>query len=437
MITKTPAMATTEPAPLWLQRSYLLLFAALPWSVELPIGAWQMDIPAEPLMALLGIGLGWQVCRKPAYFYKKIFTRPVLLWSLAWLCWMAASASRSSMPIVSWKYWIVECGHWWVFAVGLAAWPMMWGQLARAFAYSMAGLIVYTLAHHAQYHFRADQSLLAPMPFFPEHTTYAAALAMSGWILFAEQNSAKNKTVFFVLASLFAVGLWLSHCRAAWVSVAVAAGLAGFIHTWQRRRMMWILAMVSMLSGIFFFRKIIFEKIKTATAHDVSTLERLNRYACAARMAAKHPLTGFGPGTFQFQYLPYQRPEEMTRISLRSPLSGHKPETFGRGGGAHSELGQAWADTGWPGLLLWLSWALAVFLAILPSPSRFLKPKGALAASFPSITLRFAILLSLATFFLHGLINDLLHDSCIAAWVWGQLGVSAGWGFEERATPLL
>ena len=49
---------------------------------------------------------------------------------------------------------------------------------------------------------------------------------------------------------------------------------------------------------------------------DVSNLERLNRYSCAWRMFQDRPITGFGAGTFPIAFLPYQRQEEMTRISV-------------------------------------------------------------------------------------------------------------------------
>ena len=159
--------------------AYCLLFAALPWSVGLPLGTVELDFPAEPLMVVLGVALAAHFARNPRLLLHLLCSGPLLPLSAAWLGWMAWCAAGSSMPLVSWKYWLVEAGHWWVFAVGMALWPGLWRDLVRFFALSMGGVVVYTMAHHAQYSFRADQALLSPMPFFEEHTVYAAAVVFA------------------------------------------------------------------------------------------------------------------------------------------------------------------------------------------------------------------------------------------------------------------
>jgi O-antigen ligase len=89
---------------------------------------------------------------------------------------------------------------------------------------------------------------------------------------------------------------------------------------------------------------------------DVSNLERINRYRCAWRMFLDRPFFGFGPGTFAQAYLPYQKPEEMTRLSVTSTrASDGKAHPSGHGGGAHSEYFQALAELGLMGLVLWVS----------------------------------------------------------------------------------
>jgi O-antigen ligase len=153
------------------------------------------------------------------------------------------------------------------------------------------------------------------------------------------------------------------------------------------------------------------KKIATHFAKDVSAQERLNRYACALRMAGEQPWAGFGPGTFQFQYLPFQKPEERTRISRSEPIAQRGPDNYGRGGGAHSEYLQALAELGWPGLSLWL---LFLFFS-LGIGIRNYQQTGALVWLFLS--------LGLLSFFLHGLVNNFLHDGRVAALVWG--GVAA------------
>ncbi|MFN0034998.1 MAG: hypothetical protein ACKVUS_08030, partial [Saprospiraceae bacterium] len=167
-----------ETPPKWLSNGYALLFSLLPWSLDFGFGAPHIMLPSEPLMGFLCFGLLGQFWQKPQVL-RSIFSKNIFLSiSLAYIAWMAVTACFSSLPLVSWKYWLVETAHWWVFALGISAWPGLWRRAFPWFAFSMAGVAVYTLAHHAQYDFRADQALLAPMPFFPENTMWAAAVAM-------------------------------------------------------------------------------------------------------------------------------------------------------------------------------------------------------------------------------------------------------------------
>lgn len=390
-----------ENPPRWLERGYLLLFALLPWSVEVDFGAWSLSLPGEPLIAALGLALLWLLWQNFRHF-RTVFSRKIFLWiSLAYLVWMAASALFSAQPIVSWKYWLVEAGHWWVFATGVAIWPALWHKTLRVFILSLSGVAVYTLAHHAGYHFRADQALLAPMPFFPEHTMWAAAVAMAFFGSLAQVWPLRWKHVFWGVNILLLIALALSQSRAAWLS-AVLAGAVFFWSIWGENRFFKTGFFLAMLAAGVFLGVI----INRSSGQDVSAMERLNRWRCAERMATEKPVFGFGPGTFQFQYLGFQKPEEMTRISLRTPLTERSPHTFGRGGGAHSEYLRALSEMGWPGFLLWLMLVLWALWAGWASASNVAERLAGLA---------------LLTFFAHGLVNDFLHDGRMAALVWGAM----------------
>jgi O-antigen ligase len=97
-----------------------------------------------------------------------------------------------------------------------------------------------------------------------------------------------------------------------------------------------------------------------AIAGDESVCERLNRWRCAVAMAADRPTTGFGPGSFEPSYGPYQRPDDLTRIS-----------TFtGDRGDAHSQLLGTLAEQGLIGLGLELSLAGAALLCGLRAAAR-------------------------------------------------------------------
>jgi len=435
--------------PPFFRCTYALLFAALPWSVGLRIGSAELDFPAEPLMAVLGVGLAVYAARYSRFFLQKLRSAGLpLLLSAVWLGWMAWCAAWSSMPLVSWKYWLVEAGHWWVFAVGIALWPMLWGLLVRVFSVSMGGVVLYALAHHALHGFRADQALLAPMPFFEENTVYAAAVvfALTGWTGWdgidrilkvpAVVGVPANDTLDglssmgailrrLLLAALLLTGLWFSHCRAAQISAVVAVLVAALLLTWQRHRRSWLLLVAALCAVGLFFRGEIWGKTHEALARDVSALERLNRWHCALRMADERPLTGFGPGTFQFQYLRFQQSAQMTRISATTPVTERSPHTYGRGGGTHSEWLRPLAETGWPGLGFVIALFVIVSFVIVSFVifTRRSPPRRAKEGSHPARQ-PLSVLLVLLVFIVHGSANDLLHEVCVAAWVWSAVGMS-------------
>lgn len=395
---------TKKTGPTQLFYLYAVLFVVLPWSPDVAFGDWHIRLPSEALTVLSGVALGWVVWRTPALL-KAARYRQVLVWSgVIYLVWMSICMLCSSMPPVSVKYGLIELGQWWVFFAGLLLFPDWWRRLLPFFVCSMAGVVVFTLAHHYQYDFRADQSMLAPQPFFPDHTLYSAVLVMLLPILPFQFK----RPVATGIAVLFLTGLVYAACRAAWVSLFLAIVLLSPFFFQQKWKWLLLPLGLALLGG--FLGK---DKLQTKIDRDVSSLERINRYACALRMAKERPVTGFGPGTFQFQYLPFQRAGEMTRISITDPAKDLRPDQFGRGGGAHSEYFQALAETGWPGLVLWM---LLVGAAVFTGLSRAFS-----AQSKENQWLMLAVTCSLLSFFLHALFNNFLHDGRVAMLFWGQI----------------
>jgi O-antigen ligase len=408
-----------QNAPVWLNRIYSALFLLMPWSVDVSFGNWNLNCPSEPLMLVAGGLLLWEVVRHPAAATALFGSNRVVLLAGCWIAWMGICACFSSMPVVSWKYWIAESGQWWVFAGGMTLFPGLWRRVIPLFTASLAAAAVYTLIHHAGYHFRADQALLAPMPFFSGNNEHAAILALAlPWVL---AWPGRYRTV---LPAILLTGIALSFCRAAVVSLLVSGVVAG---CWYSRRYWRFMALgggLMVMAGVA-FRQPILDAVRQRTGADVSTMERLNRYACAARMVAERPMTGFGPGTFAFQYIPFQQPAEMTRISVQAPVLKRSPDNYGRGGGAHSEYWQALSECGWPGLLLFIAWIMA-----------FLWKTGVLLFKTTDRTGQWFLLVGLAsmgTFIIHGTVNNLLHDGRIAALVWGMLALD----FRLLAMPNL
>ena len=388
----------------WLFHFYAALVGVLPWSPDVAVGRWHIQLPSEALTCWLGFYLLWFVWHNPALL-RVINFRPVVVWaSLAWLLWLVISMLCSTMPLVSFKYGLVEAGNWLVFFIGFLLFPGWWQRLLPIFIYSMGGVVIYTLAHHSQYDFRADQSMLAPLPFFPDHTLYSAILVMLLPVLpflFKKQMAA-------FLGLLFLTGLVFASCRAAWLSL-LAGGLLIAPLVFRQKLKWWLLAAsLLLLAGIT-----VKDKIQEKIHRDVSALERMNRYTAALHMASERPFMGFGPGTYQFQYLPFQQAEQMTRISITDPQKDLRPDQFGRGGGGHSEYFQALSENGWPGLVFWLCLAgMTLFTGI----SCFLYSQNTDNRWFI-----LAVTGSLLTFFIHALFNNFLHDGRLAMLFWGQI----------------
>jgi len=380
--------------PRHLTLGYRTLFLLLPFTVEVDFGAWSLGLPSEPIIGVLALALVPEAWRNRDTLWKNAG----LAWRLGivWLVWMAVAALFSGMPVVSWKFVLVETAHAWVFGAGLLLFPGLWTSSLPYFLVSMLGVEVYTLVHHAFYGFRADQAILAPMPFFPDHTLYAAVLTAALCLMPLTAPIEGNRRWLYVLPVLALVA---AASRAAWLSLLGAAWLTALISKPRLRPVLLGLALVGGMALFF---------IKPLFSSDVSALERLNRWQCVWQMASDRPVTGFGPGTFMFEYFDYQRPETMTRISVTAPIEARSLHNYGRGGGAHSEYFQALAETGWTGLILWLVFVFVALLSVFRQP---ISPQHIFFG------------LALISFLLHGLVNNFLHGARMALVFWGIVAV--------------
>jgi O-antigen ligase len=133
---------------------------------------------------------------------------------------------------------------------------------------------------------------------------------------------------------------------------------------------------------------------------DPSNLERINRWKCAARMVSERPVFGFGPGTFVFQYGPFQQSSEMTIISTNT----------GDLGDAHSEYFSAMSETGFPGMVLWIGITLltmaTAFRIIYRTEDRKVKITALMS------------LLGLVTYHTHAFLNNYSQYDKIAVPLW-------------------
>ena len=148
-------------------------------------------------------------------------------------------------------------------------------------------------------------------------------------------------------------------------------------------------------------------------------------------MAKERPLLGFGPGTYQFQYLPFQSATYKSYLSLEKPLKPgfgsfywysnavglmqDKEYTYKQGGGgtAHSEYFLELAEGGLLSFLLFISLPFAaLYIGLKKYSSTTVKPTKILVLS---------ILLAIMSYFIHGLFNNFLDDCKLAFLFWTAL----------------
>jgi O-antigen ligase len=117
-------------------------------------------------------------------------------------------------------------------------------------------------------------------------------------------------------------------------------------------------------------------------------------------MFKERPITGWGPGTYQFLYAPFQRAEDKTIISTNR----------GDGGNAHSEYLGPLAEQGALGGVLF-----CVLVLLTSSLSFSLYQK---IADYEERLIVMGIFLGLMTYFIHAALNNFLDADKVAVPFW-------------------
>jgi O-antigen ligase len=217
------------------------------------------------------------------------------------------------------------------------------------------------------------------------------------------------------------MALVLSFSRAAWVSLAFAVLI--YLVIALRIKMKWILVTFGITLGFFFlFQNDIWEKLEknkqgssanflehvqsiSNVTTDDSNLERLNRWASALRMFRERPVLGYGPGTYQFEYAPFQRYSEKTRISTNA----------GDKGNAHSEYIGPLAESG----VLGMVWVLCILVFVVLTGLRVYRKTDSKEVKMLSLS----VLLGLITYYFHGTMNDFLDTDKASVPFWGFIAI--------------
>lgn len=419
---------------------YLVVFftpLSLPLS-ELVHGlGFDMFLPTEPL--LFGILLIFILkCFGNRNFDRDILTHPVSLAIYFSLFWMLVTSMTSTMPGVSFKFFLSRI---W-FVVGfylLTAKLFESGKNIEKFIwlYTLPLLIViaYATTRHLAYGLWDKQAAnFVVNPLYNDHTAYGAALAMYIPFLFGfsftKIYSPRVKTLAYVVLVILLIGLTLSYARAAWLSVVAAFGVWLIIRLKIRFKPLFITFLVTLSILVVFENQILMylernntESSTNLTEHissmsnissDASNLERINRWSCAIRMFENKPFFGWGPGTYMFNYAPYQLTAERTIISTNSA----------DGGNAHSEYLGPMAESGFMGLITFL---ILIGMVVYTAIHAYMRVDDKRLK-----TLVLSALLGLITYYIHGTMNNFLDTDKLSVPFWGFTAIIVAIDIHSR-----
>lgn len=408
-------------------------------SVERPLGGvGMMRLPAEGLLGLLCLLFGfvlWGQKRFKADLGLQcapgFWPCELRWWIGAYLLWMWIGAFFSAYPAVAFKAAFAYTVA--VVSAFFVAYKMEMetpdGGFGRRVAWAaLLGLTAVSLYGIGRYLFGEPIPINLifryPQPFLADHTHWGAMLGL--WLfpcLYFVRYAARpwQRVVAALVSLVFLTALWVSHGRAAAACLLVPLGVAAVLYwrRWPRRvRVVTAVAAVVLVTagGWWVVRQGQAQAAGKSEnwgrnmlslvqfKQDVSSLERVNRWKCAARLTADYPVFGCGKDVYPFVYGPYQREEDLTRLS-----------TFkGDRGNAHSEYASAFCDTGIPGGLLFLSIVVFGFMAGIKAYRTVgRKAGGADAAKAKTAACRerawiLSLLLGLTAYFVQGLFNNFL-----------------------------
>jgi O-antigen ligase len=413
---------------------FTLLF--VPFSVELEvITGLKVALPSEPLVAVLATATGFNLLLGQ-FDLKKLLFSPMVIIAFLYAAVLMIMSFSSTMPVPSFKFSLVNISYLFSFLV-LPSLLIRQGRLKvlhiiYMLTVAFCALTIYTTYNYLILGNIADVSAIVPQPFYKDHTIHSATLSLVAPIFILAPLYLKSNSLKWLICAVgFAVFITMvvAGSRAAWMGFAAAMVFGTLVHFRVR---IWHLLMVAIIGiglGVAFWGSIeehfftntmdssafdssVEEQVKSLSnvTSDVSNLERLNRWKCALRMFNDKPYTGYGPGTYQFQFIPFQLSYETTPISVFSAY-GYKD---GTGGTAHSEYLLALAEMGIVGGVIVFILMIGIVYVLVEH-----KPK----VTDVHYWLWIGLCVGLASFIVHGCLNNFLNSAGFGIIFWTLLSL--------------
>lgn len=406
---------------------YFIVFftpLSLPLSHLVPGFGFDMFLPTEPLLFGILIIFFLKIIYERG-IDRDILTHPVSLAIYLNLLWIFFTSLTSTMPIVSFK--LLLSRVWFIVALYLIAAKMFkegknMERYIWLYLISFSVVIFYAIYRHVGYGIWNKQAAhFVVTPFYNDHTSYGAAIAIflpfAAVFAFNSFFNRKVKLISLLFFGILIIALVLSYSRAAWLSIAVALVVVLVIKLRIRFQPIFLTILSAIILIVLFQTQILMylernseESSSNLGEHlssmsnitsDASNLERLNRWSCAIRMFEDKPVFGFGPGTYMFNYAPYQLSKDRTIISTNAADAGN----------AHSEYLGPLSESGVLGTLTFLLIIVIVIYTAIHTYTRTNDPK------LKSFVL--AALTGLVTYYIHGFLNNFLDTDKLSVPFWG------------------
>lgn len=306
------------------------------------------------------------------------------------------------------------------------------------YALGLIPVMYYSIRNHIHFDFDPRVVFDICAPFYNDHTIYGACLAfiIPGLFLIllrAKLFNLKGLLLSFLWLTLgvLILSLMLALSRAALLSI-LAALFFTVLLSFKVRFPQLLMGLGILAVVAWTLQDQIYDSIEkneavsndgelinhfssvTNLKTDASNLERVNRWICAYRMFESRPFTGFGPGTYQFEYNRFQSLENKTYIST----------TSGDRGNAHSEYLTYLSETGIVGFIGFIS--IVLYSLYLGMKNHYMVKDEVLK------TINLVALLGLVTFYFHGIFNSFIDQSKMAFLVFTALATLV-W-IQSRAT---
>jgi O-antigen ligase len=402
--------------------AWALVWIAFPFSIEIRLpGGNAMYVPTEPMIALALLAWILRARTDTALSLPRSrLNAPLMALAVVAL----ASVVVSHYPLLGFKAWAVAAAYvafaytfcflncvdperterWVPWVVGLGA---FWG---------IYGTVKVLAAGVSLQH-----AYGAARPFFGEHGTYSAYLAMilPLALLYAVERRGRARLGYAAASLAIGLGIAFSFTRAAWLSLIIVLPVTMGLWAWWRRS----LRPVALLAGLLTLITVVVISIgaggrvarhaeSVAETENVSNLERFNRWMAAAEMTKDRPWLGVGYGAYEAAYPQYRRKVIITELAYQHM-------------GAHSEPLRLLAEMGVFGLIASI-WFLAT-VGVLGT-RMFLR-----AADSRARLLALAMLAGFCTYAVHGIFNSYLGIDKITIPFWASLGILSGLERKENA----